>query len=133
MELALTLELSRARTGDELVRLQLVATLKLLLCNLQGETQRQREGEGKSRFSCLAFNFALPIVARDNPTTLGNNNRGSSAKTPIKIFFFLFYSLYFMPLPSVCLDSSLCVCLMSFFSGLYLCLFFKFYVDFGNN
>lgn len=38
MELALRLELSRARTGDEVVRLQLVATLKLLLCNLQGET-----------------------------------------------------------------------------------------------
>lgn len=38
MELALTVELSRARTGDELVRLQLVATLKLLLCNLQGKT-----------------------------------------------------------------------------------------------
>lgn len=126
MELALRLELSRARTGDELVRLQLVATLKLLLCNLQGETQSQREGEGKSRFSCLAFNFALPIVARDNPTTRDNNKRGSSAKTPIKIFFFfstLFTLCRFLPFVStllsvfvLCLSfrAFICVCFLSF-------------------
>lgn len=80
-------------------------------------------GEGKSRFACLAFNFALPIVARDNPTTRDNNNRGSSAKTPIKNFFSFLLSLLYAASFRLSRLFSLCLSYVFLFGPLFVFVF----------